>query len=188
MPRSGGPVSAPPNIVLILADTLVGANSAATRGALRGAPTPRMRPRWPRQGLRCLNFNVESDDACRHVSALMTGRHPIRSRAPCSRARPVCRKACPLGNHARQLLQNRACDSLFRQVHSWRRSGRLRMSGLTNGYGHSAGPPTKACSPYAGLRPGGCPLPYVMEGRRGEPCAELHVLIWKRVASLFDSD
>ena len=70
--------SARPNIVLILADNLGwGELGCYGGGILRGAPTPRI-DALAVEGLRCLNFNVESDCVPTR-SALMTGRHPIRT-------------------------------------------------------------------------------------------------------------
>ncbi len=69
-----------PNIVLILADNLGwGELGCYGGGALRGAPTPRIDD-LATQGLKFLNFNVESDCVPTR-SALMTGRHPIRTGA-----------------------------------------------------------------------------------------------------------
>eukprot|EP01036_Dinobryon_divergens_P049975 gene49976-biopygen40791 len=70
----------PPNIVLILADNLGwGELGCYGGGVLRGAPTPRI-DALSEEGLTCLNFNVESDCVPTR-SALMTGRHPIRTGA-----------------------------------------------------------------------------------------------------------
>ncbi len=69
-----------PHIVLILADNLGwGELGCYGGGILRGAPTPRI-DRLAAEGLRLLNFNVESDCVPTR-SALMTGRHPIRTGA-----------------------------------------------------------------------------------------------------------
>ncbi|WP_256988408.1 arylsulfatase [Bordetella genomosp. 9] len=69
---------AAPNIVLIVADNLGwGELGCYGGGALRGAPTPRI-DALARQGLLLQNFNVESDCVPTR-SALMTGRHPIRT-------------------------------------------------------------------------------------------------------------
>ena len=69
-----------PNIVLILADNLGwGELGCYGGGELRGAPTPRI-DKLASQGMRFLNFNVESDCVPTR-SALMTGRHAIRTGA-----------------------------------------------------------------------------------------------------------
>ena len=69
-----------PNIVLILADNLGwGELGCYGGGAIRGAPTPNI-DRLAAEGTQLLNFNVESDCVPTR-SALMTGRHPIRTGA-----------------------------------------------------------------------------------------------------------
>jgi len=70
--------SSSPNIVLIVADNLGwGEPGCYGGGALRGAPTPNI-DSLARQGLLLQNFNVESDCVPTR-SALMSGRHPIRT-------------------------------------------------------------------------------------------------------------
>ncbi|KAM0428020.1 hypothetical protein ACHAQK_011830 [Fusarium lateritium] len=67
-----------PNIVLILADNLGwGELGCYGGGILRGAATPRI-DKLATEGLLLHNFNVESDCVPTR-SALMTGRHPIRT-------------------------------------------------------------------------------------------------------------
>jgi arylsulfatase A-like enzyme len=67
-----------PNIVLILADNLGwGELGCYGGGLLRGAATPRI-DGLAKQGLLLQNFNVESDCVPTR-SALMSGRHPIRT-------------------------------------------------------------------------------------------------------------
>ncbi|KAF2160701.1 hypothetical protein M409DRAFT_28840 [Zasmidium cellare ATCC 36951] len=76
-----------PNIVLILADNLgYGELGCYGGGILRGAATPRIDD-FAKQGLLLQNFNVESDCVPTR-SALMTGRHPIRT---------GCRQSVPAG-------------------------------------------------------------------------------------------
>src|SRR5271165_7270269 len=67
-----------PNIVLILMDNLgYGELGVYGGGILRGAPTPRI-DKLASEGTRLLNFNVEAQ-CTPSRSALLTGRHPIRS-------------------------------------------------------------------------------------------------------------
>ncbi|KAK4501300.1 hypothetical protein PRZ48_007107 [Zasmidium cellare] len=76
-----------PNIVLILADNLgYGELGCYGGGILRGAATPRIDD-FAKEGLLLHNFNVESDCVPTR-SALMTGRHPIRT---------GCRQSVPAG-------------------------------------------------------------------------------------------
>jgi len=77
---SAGPVAAQdsPNIVLIMADNLgYGELGCYGGGVTRGAPTPRI-DGLAREGTRLTNFNVEPS-CTPSRSALMVGRHPIRS-------------------------------------------------------------------------------------------------------------
>src|SRR6266566_690865 len=67
-----------PNIVLMLTDNLgYGELGVYGGGILRGAPTPRI-DKLAGEGMRLLNFNVEAQ-CTPSRSALLTGRHPIRS-------------------------------------------------------------------------------------------------------------
>jgi arylsulfatase A-like enzyme len=67
-----------PNIVFFLWDNFAwGELGCYGGGVLRGAPTPRI-DRLADEGLRLLNFNVEAQ-CTPSRSAVLTGRHPIRS-------------------------------------------------------------------------------------------------------------
>ncbi|KAI6091616.1 alkaline-phosphatase-like protein [Hypoxylon rubiginosum] len=67
-----------PNVVLILADNLGwGELGCYAGGILRGAATPRI-DAFAKEGLLLHNFNVESD-CVPTQSALITGRHPVRT-------------------------------------------------------------------------------------------------------------
>jgi len=67
-----------PNIVIMVMDNLGwGEIGVYGGGILRGAPTPRL-DTLASEGMRFLNFNVETQ-CTPSRSALMTGRHPIRS-------------------------------------------------------------------------------------------------------------
>src|SRR5215212_11692054 len=69
-----------PNIVFFFWDNFGwGELGCYGGGVLRGAPTPRI-DALAGEGLRLTNFNVESDCVPTR-SALMTGRHPIRTGA-----------------------------------------------------------------------------------------------------------
>lgn len=67
-----------PNVVFMMMDNLGwGEIGSYGGGALRGAETPRL-DKLADEGMRLLNFNVENQ-CTPSRSALMTGRHPIRS-------------------------------------------------------------------------------------------------------------
>ena len=70
--------STKPNIIYFLWDNLAwGEIGCYGGGVLRGAPTPRI-DQLAAEGLRLLNFNVEAQ-CTPSRSAILTGRHPIRS-------------------------------------------------------------------------------------------------------------
>ncbi|KAI9737352.1 MAG: hypothetical protein M1834_009506 [Cirrosporium novae-zelandiae] len=76
-----------PNVIIVLADNLGwGELGCYGGGVLRGAATPRI-DKLATEGLLLHNFNVESDCVPTR-SALMTGRHPIRT---------GCRQSVPAG-------------------------------------------------------------------------------------------
>ncbi len=67
-----------PNVVFMMMDNLGwGEIGTYGGGVLRGAPTPRL-DAFAKEGMKLLNFNVENQ-CTPSRSALMTGRHPIRS-------------------------------------------------------------------------------------------------------------
>ena len=67
-----------PNVVLMMVDNLGwGELGTYGGGVLRGAETPRL-DALAEEGMKLLNFNVENQ-CTPSRSALMTGRHPIRS-------------------------------------------------------------------------------------------------------------
>jgi len=71
-------ISEKPNILLILVDNFgYGELGVYGGGSLRGAPTPNI-DNLAHEGLRLTNFNVEPQ-CTPSRSALLTGRHPIRS-------------------------------------------------------------------------------------------------------------
>ena len=76
--RKTSSTSEKPNIVLLMMDNLGwGEVGCYGGGILRGAETPRI-DKLASEGMRFLNFNVETQ-CVPSRSALMTGRHPIRS-------------------------------------------------------------------------------------------------------------
>ncbi|MGI9315962.1 MAG: sulfatase-like hydrolase/transferase, partial [bacterium] len=73
-----GGAQAKPNVIIMLVDNLGwGELGVYGGGELRGAPTPNL-DQLAKEGLRLQNFNVEPQ-CTPSRSALMTGRHPIRS-------------------------------------------------------------------------------------------------------------
>jgi arylsulfatase len=167
----------PPNIVLILADNLGwGELGCYGGGMLRGAPTPRI-DRLASEGLRLLNFNIESDCVPTR-SALMTGRHPIRTGALESGA-PAGLSAGihPWEITLAQLLSAQGyATAIHGKWHLGDRAGRYPTDrGFDQWYGipRTSGESLFTSSP--GYDPELVPLPQVMEGRKGESPRNVHV-------------
>lgn len=169
--------SNPPHIVLILADNLGwGELGCYGGGELRGAATPRI-DRLASEGLRLLNFNIESDCVPTR-SALMTGRHPIRTGALESGAPAGLSNGIhPWEITLAQLLSAQGyATAIHGKWHLGDREGRYpKDRGFDQWYGipRTSGESLFTSSP--GYDPEIVPLPYVMEGRKGEPARNVQV-------------
>jgi arylsulfatase len=169
-----------PNIVLILADNLGwGELGCYGGGMLRGAPTPRI-DALASQGMRFLNFNVESDCVPTRA-ALMTGRQAIRTGAfqstPAGLPQGLTRWEITLA----QLLSGQGyATGHFGKWHLGDIEGRLPTDrGFDEWYGI---PRTSNESQYTtsiGYDSTKAPLPFIMEGVAGSP---------SRNVKLFDLD
>jgi arylsulfatase len=169
-------VTTPPNIVLILADNLGwGELGCYGGGALRGAPTPRI-DALAAAGLRCLNFNVESDCVPTR-SALMTGRHPIRTGAlqsiPAGHPQGLIPWEITLG----QLLQRQGyATACFGKWHLGDRPGRLPHDrGFDEWYGIPRTSNEAMFTSTPGYDSEVVPPPFVMDGKTGGAARELHL-------------
>ena len=159
----------PLNIVLILADNLGwGELGCYGGGALRGAPTPRI-DSLAEQGLRFLNFNVESDCVPTR-SALMTGRHPIRTGA--LQSVPA---GLPQGIHPSEVTLAQALSSagyataIYGKWHLGDRAGRFPHDrGFDHWYGISRTTNESMFTESLGFDPAVVDIPYVEAGDRGE--------------------
>ena len=157
-----------PNIVLILADNLGwGELGCYGGGVLRGAPTPRI-DAFAAEGLRLLNFNVESDCVPTRA-ALMTGRQAIRTGAfqsvPAGLPQGLTRWEVTLA----ELLSGKGyATAHYGKWHLGDREGRFPNDrGFDDWYGI---PRTSTESLFTAAHKydsEAVPLPYVMEGRRG---------------------
>ncbi len=165
-----------PNIVLILADNLGWGELGCYNGGLvRGAPTPRI-DALAAEGLKFLNFNVESDCVPTR-SALMTGRMPIRTGAMQSVPAGLPQGLIPWEITIAQLLSARGyATAMYGKWHLGDREGRYpKDRGFDEWYGIPRTSNESMFSTMPGFDPAVVGLPYVMEGRKGEPSRELEV-------------
>ncbi|WP_295550458.1 arylsulfatase [uncultured Pseudacidovorax sp.] len=165
---------AQPNIVLIVADNLGwGELGCYGGGALRGAPTPRI-DQLAREGTLLHNFNVESDCVPTR-SALMSGRHPIRT---------GCLQSVPPGlpqgltrwevTLAQVLSQAGYATAHFGKWHLGDIEGRYPSDrGFDEWYGIPRTTDESQFTSTVGFDPSVVDLPYIMEGRRGEPSRQV---------------
>lgn len=165
-----------PNIVLIVADNLGwGELGCYGGGALRGAPTPRI-DQLAREGLLLQNFNVESDCVPTR-SALMTGRHPIRTgclqSVPPGLPQGLTRKEITLA----QLLSQRGyATAHFGKWHLGDVQGRFPSDrGFDEWYGIPRTTDESQFTSTVGYDPSVADIPYIMEGRAGSPSGNVEV-------------
>ncbi|HYC46852.1 MAG TPA: arylsulfatase [Burkholderiales bacterium] len=158
-----------PNIVLILADNLGwGELGCYGGGVLRGAPTPRI-DALAAEGLRLTNFNVESDCVPTR-SALMTGRHPIRTGALQSVPAGLPQGIVPWEVTLAQLIKAQGyATAIYGKWHLGDRPGRYPTDrGFDEWYGIPRTTNESMFTSTPGYDPAVAPLPYVLEGRTGE--------------------
>ena len=163
-----------PNIVLILADNLGwGELGCYGGGVLRGAPTPRI-DALAAEGMRFLNFNVESDCVPTR-SALMTGRHPIRTGALQSIPAGLPQGIIPWEITLAQLLSGCGYSTAhFGKWHLGDREGRYpKDRGFDEWYGIPRTTNETMFAQSPGFDASVVDLPKIMEGRRGEPAREV---------------
>lgn len=159
----------PPNIVLIVADNLGwGELGCYGGGALRGAPTPHINA-LASQGLLLQNFNVESDCVPTR-SALMTGRHPIRT---------GCLQSVPPGlpqgltrwevTLAQLLSQQGYATAHYGKWHLGDVPGRYPSDrGFDEWYGIPRTTDESQFTSTVGFDPTVVDLPWIMQGKAGE--------------------
>ncbi|ODN79327.1 hypothetical protein L202_03335 [Cryptococcus amylolentus CBS 6039] len=159
-----------PNIVLIMADNLGwGELGCYGGGALRGAPTPRI-DALAKEGLLLQNYNVESDCVPTR-SALMTGRHPIRT--GCTQSVPA---GLPQGLDPSEItLAELLKGQGYRTAHygKWHLGDVPGRFPSDRGFEHWKGIPRTSDETMfmdsQGFDPSSVELPYIMEGFEGEP-------------------
>lgn len=158
-----------PNIVLVLADNLGwGELGCYGGGVLRGAPTPRI-DALAAEGLRCTNFNVESDCVPTR-SALMTGRHPIRTGALQSVPAGLPQGIHPWEKTLAQVLQEAGyATAMFGKWHLGDREGRFpHQRGFDQWYGIPRTSNETMFTGSPGFDPSVVEVPQVMAGVAGE--------------------
>src|SRR5262245_17897135 len=165
-----------PNIVFIMADNLgYGEIGVYGGGMLRGAPTPRI-DSLASEGMRLLNFNVEQ--ACTPSrSALMTGRHPIRSGTY-----SVGGAGRPYGlvqweiTIAELLSGQGYATAHFGKWHLGDSEGRYPTNqGFDEWYGIPNSTSVSTWTASTGFDPKVAPMPHILEGRKGEKTRKLEV-------------
>ena len=177
------PINTQPNVVLILADNLGwGELGCYGGGAIRGAPTPRI-DALALEGTRFLNFNVESDCVPTR-SALMTGRHPIRTGAIQSVPAGLPQGIIPWEKTIAELFSDAGyATAMYGKWHLGDKEGRYpKDKGFDEWYGI---PRTKNESMFfdsIGYDESIVEPPYVMEGVKGKPAEkkELYDLEMRR--------
>lgn len=166
----------PPNIVLIVADNLGwGELGCYGGGALRGAPTPRI-DKLASEGLLLQNFNVESDCVPTR-SALMSGRHPIRTgclqSVPPGLPQGLTRWEVTLP----QLLSAQGyATAHFGKWHLGDVPGRFPSDrGFDEWYGIPRTTDESQFTSSVGFDPSVVELPWIMEGQAGSPSSNVKV-------------
>lgn len=156
-----------PNIILIVADNLGwGELGCYGGGALRGAPTPNI-DRLAAQGMLLHNFNVESDCVPTR-SALMSGRHPIRTgclqSVPAGLPQGLNRNEITLA----QLLSNQGyATAHFGKWHLGDCPGRYPSDrGFDEWYGIPRTTDESQFTSTVGFDPTVVDLPYIMQGKK----------------------
>ncbi len=177
------PMNTQPNVVLILADNLGwGELGCYGGGALRGAPTPRI-DALALEGTRFLNFNVESDCVPTR-SALMTGRHPIRTGAIQSVPAGLPQGIIPWEKTIAELFSDAEyATAMYGKWHLGDKEGRYpKDKGFDEWYGIPRTTNESMFFDSIGYDESIVEPPYVMEGTKGKPAEkkELYDLEMRR--------
>lgn len=177
------PMNPQPNVVLILADNLGwGELGCYGGGALRGAPTPRI-DALALEGTRFLNFNVESDCVPTR-SALMTGRHPIRTGAIQSVPAGLPQGIIPWEKTIAELFSDAGyATAMYGKWHLGDKEGRYpKDKGFDEWYGIPRTTNESMFFDSIGYDESIVDPPYVMEGTKGKPAEkkELYDLEMRR--------
>jgi len=172
-----------PNVVLILADNLGwGELGCYGGGAIRGAPTPRI-DALAAQGTQFMNFNVESDCVPTR-SALMTGRHPVRTGAMQSVPAGLPQGLIPWERTLAEAFSAQGyATAMYGKWHLGDKEGRYpKDKGFDEWYGIPRTTNESMFFDAVGFDPEVVEVPYVMEGHKGRPAEkrELYDLEMRR--------
>ena len=165
-----------PHIVLIVADNLGwGELGCYGGGALRGAPTPHI-DALARQGLLLQNFNVESDCVPTR-SALMSGRHPVRTgcvqSVPPGLPQGLTRSEVTL---AEVLSRRGYATAHFGKWHLGDVPGRFPSDrGFDEWYGIPRTTDESQFTSTVGFDPSVVDLPWIMRGTAGQPSEPVQI-------------
>lgn len=165
-----------PNIVLVLVDNLGwGELGCYGGGSLRGAPTPRI-DALAHEGLLLQNFNVESDCVPTR-SALLTGRHPIRTGGIQSIPAGLPQGIHPWEVTLQQLLSAKGYGTaIFGKWHLGDTPGRFpHQRGFDEWYGIPRTSNEAMFTSTPDFDPSVVAMPMIMEGKKGEPAREVAV-------------
>lgn len=157
------------NIILILVDNLGwGELGCYGGGAIRGAPTPRI-DALAKEGIQLLNFNVESDCVPTR-SALMTGRHPIRTGAVQSVPAGLPQGIIPWERTIAELLSEAGYKTaMFGKWHLGDKDGRYpNDKGFDEWYGIPRTTNESMFTEQLGFDPEVVDIPHIMEGIKGQ--------------------
>jgi arylsulfatase A-like enzyme len=164
------------NIILVLADNLGwGELGCYGGGAIRGAPTPRI-DALAKQGIQLLNFNVESDCVPTR-SALMTGRHPVRTGALQSVPAGLPQGLIPWEITIAELLSKAGyATGMFGKWHLGDKEGRYpKDKGFDEWYGIPRTTNESMFTEQVGFDPEVVDVPYVMEGFKEKPAEKKEI-------------
>src|SRR5262245_46125706 len=165
-----------PNIVLMLADNLgYGELGCYGGGILRGAATPRI-DGLAREGLRLLNYNVEAQ-CTPSRSALMTGRFSMRSGTMRVNRGGALYGLTQWEITLAELLSGQGyATAHFGKWHLGSTEGRFPTNqGFDEWFGIPNSTSVAPWTSAVGYDPQVAPLPYILEGRKGEPTRKVEV-------------
>ncbi|MDP6980373.1 MAG: arylsulfatase [Myxococcota bacterium] len=163
-----------PNVVLMLSDNLgFGELGVYGGGVLRGAPTPRL-DQLAGEGLRFTNFNVEVE-CTPSRSALMTGRHPVRSGTWRAANAGLPGGLAPWEVTIAETLSKAGYDTaMFGKWHLGDSPGRYPTDqGFDHWWGFPFSTDVASHSVQVGFDPKVAKIPHLMEGVRDEPVREV---------------